>query len=1616
MQHLDLRHVGRGLKPLQPHAAAFHPHQALVAVAIGSYIIEFDALTGSKISSINIGSPVVRMSYSPTNGHAVVAILEDCTIRSCDFDAEQTCVLHSPEKKMEQISSDSEVHLALTPLQPVVFFGFHRRMSVTVVGTVEGGRAPTKIKTDLKKPIVNLACHPRLPVLYVAYADGLIRAYNIHTYAVHYTLQLDTTIKLIGAGAFAFHPTLEWIFVGDRRGTLLAWDVSTERPNMIGIMQVGSQPITSLAWLPQLRLLVTVSKDGNLQAWKTRVMLNPNRPPMQANFFEAAAIESIDIPRILSQQGGEAVYPLPRIKSLEVHPKLNLAALLFVNKAGGDNVKNRAAYTREGRKQLFAVLQTARGSSASVLKEKLSSLGSSGILADHQLQAQLQEHHLRGRSQLTISDIARKAFLYSHFMEGHARSAPISRLPLITMLDSKHHLKDIPVCQPFHLELNFFNKENRVLHYPVRAFYVDGANLMAYNLCTGGDSIYKKLYNSIPGNVEFHSKYMVYSKKQHMFLVAYEFSGSANEVVVYRENTEFQMANSKCTTVKGRDAAFIGPNENQFAILDDDKTGLALYILPGKTTQESNEKNGAVEENQTMDNDGSTIRGPVQFLFEDEADRIFSTPLESSLLFASHGNQIGLVKLVQGYRLSTSDGHYLSTKSEGKKSIKLKLNETVLQIQWQETLRGYVAGILTTQTVLLVSADLEILASSSTKYDMGFPSYRSLLWVGPALLFSTATGISVLGWDGKVRTILSISMPNAVLVGALNDRLLLANPTEINPRQKKGVEIKSCLVGLLEPLLIGFSTMQERFEQKLDLSEILYQITSRFDSLRITPRSLDILARGPPVCGDLAVSLSQAGPQFTQVLRGVYAIKALRFSTALSVLKDEFLRSRDYPRCPPTSHLFHRFRQLGYACIKFAQFDSAKETFEVIADYESMLDLFICHLNPSAMRRLAQKLEEEGTDSELRRYCERILRVRSTGWTQGIFANFAAESMVPKGPEWGGGNWEIKTPTNLKAIPQWELATEVLPYMKTDDGTIPSTIADHIGVYLGSIKGRGNIVEVREDSLVKAFSPAGADNKPNGLPIASSITNKSKAVADGGSKGDSLMGLETLMKESSGSNAADQQAKAEEEFKKSMYGAADGSSSDEEGVSKTKKLHIRIRDKPIASTTVDVNKIKEATKQFKLGEGLGLPISRTKSLTSGSQDFGQNLPQPSIANNATVSAPAVSQPADLFGTGSFTQSGPVSQSAPMVMGMGVTAGPIPEDFFQNTIPSFQVAASLPPPGTYLSKIDQAAQGIQSNSVPTNQVPASQADFGLPDGGVPPQTAQQPVVTLDSIGLPDGGVPPQPSGQPAGLPQTQAQLTQVPVSTQPLDLSVLGVADSGKPSARPSSPPSSVRPGQVPRGAAASVCFKTGIAHLEQNQLSDALSCFDEAFLALAKDQSRGADIKAQATICAQYKLAVNLLQEIGRLQKVQGPSAISAKDEMARLSRHLGSLPLLAKHRINCIRTAIKRNMEVQNFAYSKQMLELLLSKAPPSKQDELRSLIDMCVQRGLTNKSIDPLEDPSQFCYATLSRLSTIGYDVCDLCGAKFSALSTPGCIICGMGSIKRSDALSGPVPSPFG
>lgn len=54
---------------------------------------------------------------------------------------------------------------------------------------------------------------------------------------------------------------------------------------------------------------------------------------------------------------------------------------------------------------------------------------------------------------------------------------------------------------------------------------------------------------------------------------------------------------------------------------------MALYILPGGASKDAGEKNLLLEENHFAETNGASLRGPMQFLFESEVDRIFTTPL-----------------------------------------------------------------------------------------------------------------------------------------------------------------------------------------------------------------------------------------------------------------------------------------------------------------------------------------------------------------------------------------------------------------------------------------------------------------------------------------------------------------------------------------------------------------------------------------------------------------------------------------------------------------------------------------------------------------------------------------------------------------------------------------------------------------------------------------------------------------------------------------------------------------------------------------------------------------------------------------------------------------------------
>lgn len=72
----------------------------------------------------------------------------------------------------------------------------------------------------------------------------------------------------------------------------------------------------------------------------------------------------------------------------------------------------------------------------------------------------------------------------------------------------------------------------------------------------------------------------------------------------------------------------MGPNENQYAILDEDKTSLSMYVLPGGGRQEADINNvQAALDAETFAEKEVVNQGPLHFSFETEVDRIFSSPL-----------------------------------------------------------------------------------------------------------------------------------------------------------------------------------------------------------------------------------------------------------------------------------------------------------------------------------------------------------------------------------------------------------------------------------------------------------------------------------------------------------------------------------------------------------------------------------------------------------------------------------------------------------------------------------------------------------------------------------------------------------------------------------------------------------------------------------------------------------------------------------------------------------------------------------------------------------------------------------------------------------------------------
>jgi hypothetical protein len=105
----------------------------------------------------------------------------------------------------------------------------------------------------------------------------------------------------------------------------------------------------------------------------------------------------------------------------------------------------------------------------------------------------------------------------------------------------------------------------------------------------------------------------------------------------------------------GRDTAFLGLDDNQYAIQEEDRTSLNLFNLKAVATKEALENNAAELEENTFARVMSFVSSLLSVWNAAESSQTNELPysVESTLLYVISRNHIGLAKLLQGYRLST---------------------------------------------------------------------------------------------------------------------------------------------------------------------------------------------------------------------------------------------------------------------------------------------------------------------------------------------------------------------------------------------------------------------------------------------------------------------------------------------------------------------------------------------------------------------------------------------------------------------------------------------------------------------------------------------------------------------------------------------------------------------------------------------------------------------------------------------------------------------------------------------------------------------------------------------------------------------------------------------------
>jgi len=349
------------------------------------------------------------------------------------------------------------------------------------------------------------------------------------------------------------------------------------------------------------------------------------------------------------------------------------------------------------------------------------------------------------------------------------------------------------------------------------------------------------------------------------------------------------------------------------------------------------------------------------------------------------GNRVCLYNVTQASGGAGGTGYYGSLASsqqnsttnlkvlQARSSIQLFSTEAVVQMAWQRltdpsqefntstpgagNAAASALAILTTERVIILSERLAVLATGPLPGDAGPPV--SCLWVGPALLVSTAGGqVLHVGWDGRVHhacSLLSGVASPVTLTGALADRLLLASTINLAPGGAGSMvglgsgqwraEVSSRAFSPLLPMVEAWTSLAPRGwlpGGRVRIGRELRTLVGSYDASQLPVQLLEQIATaGFP---EIAAAVARNSESITVTPAHVAAFEAAtgEWDVLINVIVKEWEDSVWFPNPPAVdTHLYYKMVALARSCQQYGKFKASKRLLELAGAWAELMSLCV---------------------------------------------------------------------------------------------------------------------------------------------------------------------------------------------------------------------------------------------------------------------------------------------------------------------------------------------------------------------------------------------------------------------------------------------------------------------------------------------------------------------------------------------------------------------------------------------------------------------------------------------------------------------------------------------------